>query len=807
MIWPFENDTSKVIEKLARYSLKSEKRRNIMTIITIALAAFLMSMFGTTVFSTVHRQNTQAEDSYEAVYPQITEEAIELLGRQPEADRVGKGYMLGMEKNPAGYGVNLSYADEDCLYAGRAQLSLAEGTYPEGLNEIGAPKQFLEKYAPESRIGDSISLLFDGKTYTFEIVAILNVPDTNIDSYGFLVSEAFIKADHTYTPDGYYGYVHFKNADSYSEEELKLMAEEIRERLTLPSVSYNSMYFIGSSSIEPGNILPFAAIIFLIVIGSSIVIQSIFRISVNGRVQSYGQLRTIGATRKQIKKVVRRESLKLAIIGILTGIFTGSIAGTILAGNLFSSGFSAQIVLVDAVVVAVICAGMVSSAVRVPVKIASQTSPMEAIRHIPYINLNKKNEKRPHKITPYRLALMNMGRERKKMVSILLSLTLGGVLLLISASVFESYSPEQNARTDFLYGDFRIYLDDDSYQTTLEQMKDKNPLDERLYESILDIDGVKEIVPVRFSVGSFDFKADTISDGRGRCDILTPDGAVTGDSSFEKKYLVAGRMPVKWDEVLISETYYQSEDSNVEPGDSLILTMDESNRDIQVTVSGIMDDAAGQSNGMYVFDDARILVTEEMAKYMAPDIENFSYTWEIVTDPMKEQNVETQLEKLADVAPSGFQIYTFQDAVDYYEFQHNAIFGSMQGISVIIFLFGVVNLINTTLSNQNSRRREISMMRAAGMTQRQLCHMFTAEGLIYIGYSILAMLAAGLPAALAICNFLGTAMYGKPMDYRFPFIQIGGYLLILILLQMILSVWSVKDMNKRSLVEQLHAVE
>lgn len=266
-------------------------------------------------------------------------------------------------------------------------------------------------------------------------------------------------------------------------------------------------------------------------------------------------------------------------------------------------------------------------------------------------------------------------------------------------------------------------------------------------------------------------------------------------------------MPVKWDEVLISETYYQSEDSNVEPGDSLILTMDESNRDIQVTVSGIMDDAAGQSNGMYVFDDARILVTEEMAKYMAPDIENFSYTWEIVTDPMKEQNVETQLEKLADVAPSGFQIYTFQDAVDYYEFQHNAIFGSMQGISVIIFLFGVVNLINTTLSNQNSRRREISMMRAAGMTQRQLCHMFTAEGLIYIGYSILAMLAAGLPAALAICNFLGTAMYGKPMDYRFPFIQIGGYLLILILLQMILSVWSVKDMNKRSLVEQLHAVE
>ena len=39
MTWPFENDTSAITKKLAKESLKSEKRRNFMIIIAISLAA------------------------------------------------------------------------------------------------------------------------------------------------------------------------------------------------------------------------------------------------------------------------------------------------------------------------------------------------------------------------------------------------------------------------------------------------------------------------------------------------------------------------------------------------------------------------------------------------------------------------------------------------------------------------------------------------------------------------------------------------------------------------------------------------
>ena len=43
MTWPFENDTSAITKKLAKKSLQSEKRRNLMVVIAVALAAFLIS--------------------------------------------------------------------------------------------------------------------------------------------------------------------------------------------------------------------------------------------------------------------------------------------------------------------------------------------------------------------------------------------------------------------------------------------------------------------------------------------------------------------------------------------------------------------------------------------------------------------------------------------------------------------------------------------------------------------------------------------------------------------------------------------
>ena len=90
----------------------------------------------------------------------------------------------------------------------------------------------------------------------------------------------------------------------------------------------NSKYFAYAS--KSFDFALMAGVIALVLIGGYIVIQSIFRISINDKIQSYGQLRTIGATPKQIKRIVKNEGRKLGSIGILIGTVLGVCGGFLL---------------------------------------------------------------------------------------------------------------------------------------------------------------------------------------------------------------------------------------------------------------------------------------------------------------------------------------------------------------------------------------------------------------------------------------------------------------------------------------------
>ena len=46
MTWPFENDSIDIEKKLSKKSLQSEKRRNLMVVVAVALAAFLICFTG-----------------------------------------------------------------------------------------------------------------------------------------------------------------------------------------------------------------------------------------------------------------------------------------------------------------------------------------------------------------------------------------------------------------------------------------------------------------------------------------------------------------------------------------------------------------------------------------------------------------------------------------------------------------------------------------------------------------------------------------------------------------------------------------
>lgn len=66
---------------------------------------------------------------------------------------------------------------------------------------------------------------------------------------------------------------------------------------------------------------------------------------------------------------------------------------------------------------------------------------------------------------------------------------------------------------------------------------------------------------------------------------------------------------------------------------------------------------------------------------------------------------------------TGIGLDTFSDYVEYCRSTNSAVFHIMQGIALLISLFGIINLINTTLSNLMSRKWENSVLRSVGLTK------------------------------------------------------------------------------------------
>ena len=796
MTWPFENDTSAITKKLAKESLKSEKRRNFMIIIAISLAAFLMSMCGTLFFAFQESQNNMA--TFQASYDNLTEDKIEKLRHQPEIEMVASLYNLGEIKMPEGYSLYLAYMDDAACYIARNQFTLKDGTMPSKENEIAVDREMVNKYFSNTAIGDEISFQINGKSQDFVISGITESSTESQGNYSCYISKSFVENSSNYNPAKYQSYVCFADADSTSKEILKERIASIGKEIGA-DYSLSFLFFRENMGLSFENILTFVSLSVLVLFAGITVIQSIFRISINEKIRNFGQLRTLGTTALQIKKMINYESRYLSWLGIPPGIVLGAIVGTVLGSNEFSSGFSPINIPFVMIGVSIICTLMVKLSVRKPLKIAATTSPIEAVRYIAYRNAPMQSRKHNKKISPYSLALLNLGRDKKKTASTLLSLIFGGLLLFISASAAVSNTPEQFVREKFFVngGSFRIYLSEES----VGKNEANNSLNESLREELLNTKGIQKIIPLRDSVGMCHYSING-NVTEGMCDIIS-DQSTEGNFSFVEQHLIDGQMPKNQFEVLLTDGYMEL---GVTKGTPIKIT--NSGEEIECIVSGFFDKSfVGTENGTDAIDPANLIITQELAQQLFTNTENFAYSWEIITDKTYNDEIESAIQQKITSKEKGLSICSYNDAVEYMESSMNLLFGSLQMLSLLILLFGIISLINMTLSNHQARKQEISTLRSVGLSLKQLYRSLITEGLLYVLVSFGIVLLVGIPIAIPVSKAVGI-LFGMPnLSYQFPTMQIGGYLLILILLQLILSVWEIRDLKKRSLTEQMRAME
>ena len=198
-----------------------------------------------------------------------------------------------------------------------------------------------------------------------------------------------------------------------------------------------------------------AIIIALIVFGSVSLIHNAFSISVSERTRQFGLLSSVGATRKQLRKMVLFEALAVSAIGIPLGILVG-IGGIgitlLLIGDKFSSIVRADIpmricVSWQAVVIAAVIALVtVLISAWIPSKRATGVSAVEAIRRSMDIKVSGRpvrTSRLAYKLfgLPGVLACKHYKRNRKKYRTTVVSLFMS-IVLFVSAAAFTDYMME-----------------------------------------------------------------------------------------------------------------------------------------------------------------------------------------------------------------------------------------------------------------------------------------------------------------------------------------------------------------------------
>jgi len=133
------------------------------------------------------------------------------------------------------------------------------------------------------------------------------------------------------------------------------------------------------------------------------------------------------------------------------------------------------------------------------------------------------------------------------------------------------------------------------------------------------------------------------------------------------------------------------------------------------------------------------------------------------------------------------------------------VYGVLLIIAVVITCFSLINLVNTTITNFISRKQEFGILQSIGLTEKQLLKMLQYEGLIYSASAtiITVILGAGM-GYLAVCAMKTTNAY---FFFNFPWAVVIGYLVAILIVQVILSAFTTRTLKKQSLVDRIKAME
>lgn len=483
-----------VFSKVTLESLKKNRTRTVVTIIGILLSAAMICA-STTLVSSMQNFVLRCEiyssgDWHGAVYDAAYKD-YEDIRDSGKVSSAAHAQVLGYakidsanERKPYLYVLG---GDVASGYFKTMPVHLILGTLPKDPTEIILPEHLTSNGKVNYTLGDTVTLDVGDRTLDGRRLG----QDTPVYTYDSETQVEIMSGERlenteprTYTVVGIYerptfedysapGYTALTAADTKSADQAPI---HCYFKLHKPAgvydfmkemgytqeyrYAYNTKVLLYSGTARFDSFLTAfyslaAIIIALIVFGSVSLIYNAFSISVSERTRQFGLLSSVGATRKQLRRMVLFEALAVSIVGIPLGILVG-IGGIgitlLLIGDKFSSIVRADIpmricVSWQAVLIAAAIALItVLISAWIPSKRATGVSAVEAIRQSMDIKVSGRpvrTSKLAYKLfgLPGVLAGKHYKRNRKKYRTTVVSLFMS-IVLFVSAAAFTDYMME-----------------------------------------------------------------------------------------------------------------------------------------------------------------------------------------------------------------------------------------------------------------------------------------------------------------------------------------------------------------------------
>lgn len=819
----------KMTTRVAYCNMRHYKSKNILigiAIILTTLLLFVIPSIGKDMVEVNFAVINKIYPTWHALYRNVDESTVMKLAAHHDV----KTYGL---RSDAGY-MNLEDATVSMMYMDRTgmelyKVKLKEGQLPQKENDIVVSKGILEALGQNGKIGDTITVPYqilkdDGLDYTkekdFRICGFLadNESSKEQKQYTSLVSEAFLKAEIPVEQVKYRFLLQVNGQKGNTTADYTETIQNIARQFGISEDDMNiNKEYLAANYVDPATIPVIVGIMLIVVLAGIITIYSVYYVSMNQRVREFGKLKAIGATKRQLRQIVLREGMGVALFAIPIGLLIGTVAVKVVLLQFVEHAKDSNVLITEAykvvakgevqlyywwiylLAIAVTLCTVYLSLMK-PMRMAAKVSEIEAMRYQGGSKRQKSSRKGYQFLNIGRLTKRNLAENKKKSTITIVSMTVTGIFVMMVATVLSCVNPMESAKSSIV-GQYEISPivesgNKEHPEYEWAEVQKNNPLNEGLKQQIEELDGVERVdvfTALKVSGGPFEEKIGTefINGVPEEYAEELKKGITEGNVTYEE--LKSG------DKVILDRAllhWYP----DIKVGDKLKLNIHDGDNTFQkeIEVAAIGEYGTGLTNYNC------LIMAKEGAEKLT--INNSSSYFQVIADKDYDEALEASLQAIVD-GSGRLQMRTWKNEYDTWENAIQMTRGACYAFIIILAAISIMNLINTMINSVHVRKKELGMMQAIGMSDRQLMKMLQLEGIFYTVGTLIISIGVGSLAGYPLFLYAKRTGMFDISTYHYPVTAAIIIILTLFVIQMLLAIFIAKSVRKDSLIERIRFSE